>query len=196
MRRVIWVVAGLVLLSGSLWLYRLHGNREPASITTTPGIQEPSTGWNLYVDPNFGFTFSYPATWMIEAPARMAVPTIPEYGYHIVIRNSDDVAAKGNLRPRDIKIEVWLFPRPANYMTLEEWAGRRALFAPGTSYGPMKKSMIGPQDAIQWTVVGPTVPGGAQLVAVDRPHGILLFVAHPANSLHLSSFETMVRSLK
>ena len=170
-------------------------NEQGLAIPTRIG-QPPSNEKASYRDANFGFSFMYPANWQVDAPAQKASGKIPEHGYVVTIRNFNNVVAKRDLNPDEIKVDVWLFPKPENYSTLEAWATTQTLFAPETTYSEFERFSAGDKQFITWTATGPTVPQGARLYALEQPTSIFLVVGYPSTSLDVSALDELVKSLK
>jgi hypothetical protein len=171
------------------------GNEQGSMLPTRVG-QRPKNEIATYRDPNFGFSFTYPANWQVDAPAKKSRGKIPDYGYLVTIFNFNNVVAKRDLNPDEIKIDLWLFPKPEDYSTLEAWATTRALFAPETTYSELERFSVGIKRFITWTATGPTVPQGASLYALEQPTFIYLIVGYPSTALYILSLDELVRSLK
>ncbi len=149
-----------------------------------------------YLDPNFGFSFTYPANWQVDAPVKKAYSELPEHGYLVTIRNFNNVVAKRDLNPDEIKVDLWLFPKPEKYSTLVEWTATQTLFVPETTYSKTERISIGDKQIIIWTATGPTVPQGARLYAIEQPTFIYLVVGYPSTSLNISALDELVESLR
>jgi len=119
----------------------MQGNEQNFPIPTRTGHAHGER-WVTYTDANFGFSFSYPANWEMDVPTRMESAKLPDYGYLVTVRNFNNAVAKRDLNPQEIKIDLWLFPKPEKYSTLEEWITNRPLFAPGTSYSGIERTIM------------------------------------------------------
>lgn len=158
--------------------------------------QPPKNEMASYRDANFGFSFTHPANWAVDSPAKKDYGNIPEHGYIVSIRNFNNVVAKRDLNLDEIKIDVWLFPKPENYSTLEAWITTQTLFAPETTYSKLDRLSVGDKQIITWTATGPTLPQGARLYALEQHKSIYLVVGYPSTSLYISSMDELVKSLK
>ncbi len=173
----------------------LPSDRQGFEIPTRMG-QPPEQNVHEYVDTNFGFSLSYPANWQLDSPSPKVYNGIPELGYLVTIRNFNNVVVKRDLDPQEIKIDLWLFPKPVDYTTLEAWIAGRSLFTPETVYGPLDRSTLGGKQIITWTATGPTVPEGARLYAFEQPGRIFLLVAYPSGSPYVPMVGRIVESIK
>lgn len=171
------------------------GNEQDRAMPTRAG-QPPKNEMASYKDPNFGFSFTYPSNWQVDAPGKTAHTRLPAYGYIVTIFNFNNVVVKRDSNSDEIKIDVWLFPKPENYNTLEAWAASRTSFGLDVIYSEFERFFVGEEQFITWTATGPTVPQGTRLYALERPTSIFNVVAYPSTSLYISSVDELVKSLK
>jgi hypothetical protein len=171
------------------------GDEQGLVIPTRVG-ELPSAEKSSYRDPNFGFSFTYPSNWQVELPPQAAYSKIPEHGYLVTIRNFNDVVAKRDFHPDEIKVDMWLFPKPKGYSTLESWIATQVLFAPETTYSELERFPVEDRQILTWIATGPTVPQGARLYAFEQQNSLHLIVGYPSTSSYISSLDELIMSLK
>lgn len=164
--------------------------RIPSREGRTPG------DWTRYEDPNFNFAFSYPANWLILSPEGLRTTKIPSHGYLITIQNFENVVSKIGMKPNELKVDLWLFPKTDTFTSLEDWVSSRELFATGTSYSEFSDLSESGKVAITWTATGPLIPQGAKLIALEQQERIFLLVAYPASSEFSWILDNMLQDLE
>lgn len=167
----------------------------PLPLIPTRVGQPPAPTWNVYTDPNFGFSFRYPANWTVDVPTTH-VSELPSHGYGVGIWNYNNVPVKRRFNPGEVKVDITILPELNAYGSLDEWVTERQLFAPGTEYSDMRSVEINGLEGLRWVARGPTVPEGAMVVALGKDNRIYRFDVVPANTQHISAVEKIIQSFR
>ncbi len=172
----------------------------PAPLESIPTLSRPkpvtpASTWQTYRDPKFGFSFQYPANWKVDAPTGPSSSNTP-VGTDIIVRNFEYTDYKGPMPSDLLKIEITLLPELDQYGTLDNWVSRRPLFAPETTFGSRETVSVNGIRALRWAAKGPTVAEGASVVAMGKGTWVYFFVAFPATSTHIATFDRLVSSFQ
>src|SRR6266545_1654264 len=78
----------------------------PLLPTPTYVVVTPGAAWTTYTDPNFGFSFTYPANWFFDPP-KERITELRSEGYGLMLTNYAHVPDKRAAKPsNEIKIEI------------------------------------------------------------------------------------------
>ncbi len=172
----------------------------PIVIPTQPpwNIVTPSATWTTYRDPNFGFSFQYPANWHLDAPLGPRLPPLPE-GLSLVIRNFDTGLRKGPAPADAIAIQIDLLAELVPVGTVDKWLAQekqKVAAYPEVSYSAEERLTVNNLTALRYTITSPSAPQGRLQVAMGNGRWIYLITTDSPKSPNIATFNQVVASFQ
>ncbi len=154
-----------------------------------PTVLTPDTTKRVYRDPDFGFTFEYPANWWIDAPNLPCRP-VPLKGTDVQVRNfTPFLKGAGNLEI--FKIEVTVTNDFAGHGTIEEWLARAGKQDVSLSRAQTQALTVSGLPAVRLTW-----ENGAETIAFGKGQWLYRITGFWSTNQYCATFEDFLKSFK
>jgi len=175
------IVASVVLASCDSAARQLDRPTGGAS----PVIQ--TKGWQMHIDPTYGFAVQYPKEYVILKEVTLPTPTQPAAVQRIRFQRKDIAAGQfADLEPPMLTIQV--FPRPSG-RSLRDWLNSFGLLPPGSEFAAVQ--LPGAREGVRVALRQQLAPNEFLYFATDQyVYGLIPF--GPEGAKMLTSFRLIV----